>query len=108
MLTQQPAADMLPLGERSVVPLPVACQGRAGETKMKTINVDHLPEPVVRAMEAVVKTLREQFRVEGKDSVDAAKVKAAILARRNASRTLNRDWEIPDQETWATDRNTHD
>jgi len=75
---------------------------------MKTINVDHLPEPVVRAMEAVVKTLREQFRVEGKDSVDAAKVKAAILARRNASRALNRDWEIADQETWATDRNTHD
>jgi hypothetical protein len=29
---------------------------------MRTINVDNLPEPVVRAMEAVVDTLREQFR----------------------------------------------
>ena len=29
---------------------------------MKTINVDNIPEPVVRAMEAVVETLREQFR----------------------------------------------
>ena len=28
---------------------------------MKTINVDNIPEPVVRAMEAVVETLREQF-----------------------------------------------
>ena len=44
---------------------------------MKTINVDHLPEPVVRAMEAVVKTLREQFHAQEKGSVDPAKVKAA-------------------------------
>ena len=29
---------------------------------MKSINVDNLPEPVVRAMEAVVETLREQFQ----------------------------------------------
>jgi len=28
---------------------------------MKTINVDNIPEPVVRAMETVVETLREQF-----------------------------------------------
>ena len=75
---------------------------------MKTINVDYLPEPVVRAMEAVVETLREQFQVERKDSVDSAKVKAAILARRNASRTLNRDWEIADQETWVANPNTHE
>ena len=75
---------------------------------MKTINVDHLPEPVVRAMEVVVETLREQFHVEEKDSVDPAKVKAAILARRDASRTLNRDWESVDRETWAIDPNTDD
>ena len=30
---------------------------------MKTINVDQLPEPVVRAMQTVVETLREQFHV---------------------------------------------
>ena len=53
---------------------------------MKTINVDQLPEPVVRAMETVVETLREQFHVEKKEPVDAAKLKAAILARRKASR----------------------
>jgi len=75
---------------------------------MKTINVDNLPEPVIRAMETVVETLREQFRVEDKDSVDPAKVKAAILARRNASRALNRDWEVVDREMWATDPGTHD
>jgi hypothetical protein len=28
---------------------------------MKTINVDNIPEPVVRAMEVVVQTLRQQF-----------------------------------------------
>jgi hypothetical protein len=28
---------------------------------MKTINVDDIPEPVIRAMEVVVQTLREQF-----------------------------------------------
>jgi hypothetical protein len=28
---------------------------------MKTINVDNIPEPVIRAMEVVVQTLREQF-----------------------------------------------
>ena len=61
---------------------------------MKTINVDQLPEPVVRAMKAVVETLREQFRANEKDSVDPARVKAAILARRKESRALNRDWEI--------------
>jgi len=33
---------------------------------MKTINVDNIPEPVVRAMEAVVQTLREQFQDTGK------------------------------------------
>lgn len=64
---------------------------------MKTINVDNLPEPVVRAMKAVVDTLREQFHAEGKESADPAKVKAAILARRNASRALNREWEDVDR-----------
>jgi hypothetical protein len=67
---------------------------------MRTINVDHLPEPVVRAMEAVVETLREQFHGKEELPVDPAKVKAAILARRDASRALNRDWESVDQETW--------
>lgn len=28
---------------------------------MKTINVDNIPEPIVRAMETVVETLRQQF-----------------------------------------------
>lgn len=68
---------------------------------MKTINVDDLPEPVVRAMEAVVDTLREQFDARDKRSVDPAKVKAAILARRNASRALNQEWEDVDRETWG-------
>ena len=53
---------------------------------MKTINVDQLPEPVVRAMKAVVETLQEQFRGDEKDAVDPARVKAAILARRKESR----------------------
>jgi hypothetical protein len=75
---------------------------------MKTINVENLPEPVVRAMEAVVETLREQFHAEEKCSVDPAKVKAAILARRNASRALNQDWENVDRETWAESSNTRD
>jgi hypothetical protein len=69
---------------------------------MKTINVEHLPEPVVRAVEAVVESLRGQFRSE-KGSVDPAKVKAAILARRKASRTLNQEWEKADLEAWAGD-----
>lgn len=72
---------------------------------MKVINVDNLPEPVVHAMEAVVKTLREQFNTQeprDRDSVDPAKVKAAILARRKASRAANRDWENVDRETWGT------
>ncbi len=73
---------------------------------MKTINVDNLPEPVVRAMEAVVDTLREQFHAEESRSADPAKVKAAILARRNASRALNRDWENVDRETWAPNSNS--
>jgi hypothetical protein len=70
---------------------------------MKTINVDQLPEPVVRAMKAVVKTLREQFHAERGESVDPAQVKAAILARRKESRTLNRDWEDVDREVWEPD-----
>jgi hypothetical protein len=75
---------------------------------MKTINVEHLPEPVVRAMAAVVKSLREEFHVEEKDPVDVAKLKAAILARRNVSRELNRDWEDADRETWPADPPTRD
>jgi hypothetical protein len=59
--------------------------------RMKTMNVEDLPEPVARAMEAVVETLREQFRSE-KDSVDPAKVKAAILARRKASHARDTEW----------------
>ena len=75
---------------------------------MKTINVDNLPEPVVRAMEAVVDTLREQFHAEEKRSVDPAKVKAAILARRNASRALNQEWENVDRETWGLGPNARE
>jgi hypothetical protein len=65
---------------------------------MKTINVDQLPEPVVRAMKALVEMLREQFRAERGESVDPALIKAAILARREESRTLNQDWESVDRE----------
>jgi hypothetical protein len=69
---------------------------------MKTISVDKLPEPVALAMKAVVETLRNQFRAEEReDSVDPARVKAAILARRNQSRALNREWEDVDRETWG-------
>ena len=75
---------------------------------MKTINVDHLPAPVVQAMENVVETLRKQFHVEDKDSVDPAKLKAAILARRDTSRELNRDWENADRETWPPEPNNRD
>jgi len=32
--------------------------------------------------------------------VDKAKLKAAILRRRNESRRLNNDWEAADQEVW--------
>ena len=59
---------------------------------MKTLNVDKLPEPVVRAMEAVVDAIREQLRIVDKESVDTAKLKAAILARRDESREFNDDW----------------
>ena len=69
---------------------------------MKTINVDHLPAPIVRAMEVVVETLREQYRTEVEAPVDPAKVKAAILARRKQSRPLNRDWEAVDREVWES------
>jgi hypothetical protein len=80
-------------------------QQRVGNIRMKTINVEHLPEPVVRAVQAVVETLRGQFHSE-RESVDPAKVKAAILARRKASRTLNQDWQHADQEVWAGDPRT--
>ena len=69
-------------------------KGAQAEVPMKTINVDNLPEPVVRAMEAVVQTLREQYHTEEEDSVDPVAVKAAILARRDASRGLNWDWKV--------------
>ena len=82
--------------------------GQEREFLMKTINVDDLPAAVVRAMQAVVKTLREQFHAQGKRSVDPAKVKAAILARRNASRALNRDWQSVDRETWHAPPSTRD
>ncbi|MCD4728443.1 MAG: hypothetical protein K8R46_12320 [Pirellulales bacterium] len=59
---------------------------------MKAINVDHLPEPVARAVEAVVETLRDQFHTKENAPVDPAKVKAAILARRKQSFALNREW----------------
>jgi hypothetical protein len=68
---------------------------------MKSINVEDLPEPVVRAVETVVETLREAFRAQERRSVDVAKLKAAILARRDASRSLNQDWENVDRETWT-------
>ena len=75
---------------------------------MKTINVEQLPEQVVRAMKVVVETLREQFRDDDKDAVDPARVKAAILARRKESRALNRDWEGVDREAWKADPKGHE
>jgi hypothetical protein len=68
---------------------------------MKTINVEHLPESAVRAVEAVVQALRGQSPLE-RDSVDPAKVKAAILARRKASRSLNQEWEQADRDVWGS------
>lgn len=35
------------------------------------------------------------------EPVDRAKLEAAILARRDASRTLNKDWEDVDHELWS-------
>jgi hypothetical protein len=55
----------------------------------------------IRAVETVVETLREAFRAQERRSVDVAKLKAAILARRDASRSLNQDWENVDRETWT-------
>ena len=75
---------------------------------MKTINVDQLPEPVVRAMKAVVETLREQFGGDEKNAVDPVRVKAAILARRKESRGLNRDWESVDLEVSKGDPKSHE
>ena len=75
---------------------------------MKSINVDNLPEPVVRAMEAVVETFPKQFRVQDKSAVDPAKVKAGILARRDVSRSLNQKWESVDRETWAAAHHARD
>jgi hypothetical protein len=75
---------------------------------MKTINVDHLPEPVVHAVEIVVDALRDQYHAEEKASIDPVKVKAAILARRKVSRELNRDWEDVDREIWPSDSSPND
>ena len=55
-------------------------------------------------MEAVVETLREQFHGAEERSVDPAKVKAAILARRKASRAINQEWENVDRETTSGPR----
>lgn len=35
-----------------------------------------------------------------KNSVDRARLKAAILKRRNESRKLNKEWQAVDQEMW--------
>jgi hypothetical protein len=35
-----------------------------------------------------------------KEAVDRAKLKAAILKRRDESRRLNADWEAADREVW--------
>lgn len=35
--------------------------------------------------------------------IDAGKLKAAILRRRDESRLLNAEWEAVDQETWNPD-----
>lgn len=66
---------------------------------MKSINVEHLPESAARAVAAIVDALRGQSGPE-EDAVDSAKVKAAILARRKASRADNQEWEVADREVW--------
>jgi hypothetical protein len=38
--------------------------------------------------------------VEEDEGVDRAKLKAAILRRRNESRELNEEWEAADREVW--------
>lgn len=47
-------------------------------------------EPVLRVLPVIDKQL----------AVDKAKLKDAILRRRDASRRLNADWQAADQEVW--------
>jgi hypothetical protein len=54
----KPSATLQYMGE---IPWQPALNRSQRELLMKTINVDNIPEPVVRAMEVVVQTLREQF-----------------------------------------------
>ncbi|MDH3718385.1 MAG: hypothetical protein OES79_09720 [Planctomycetota bacterium] len=43
---------------------------------------------------------RDQYRQAHGDSVDREKIKQAILARRDESRELNREWGHADRDVW--------
>jgi hypothetical protein len=78
---------------------------------MKRINLDHQSQQVkdfIRSLstephgsilemdgESVVTVLPMN-----RDTVDRAKLRAAILKRRDESRRLNKDWEATDREVW--------
>ena len=64
-----------------VLSLPVEADGSILELK---------GEPVLRVMPVI----------EQEQAVDKAKLKAAILRRRNESRRLNDEWEAVDREVW--------
>jgi len=67
--------------KRFVLSLPVEPDGSILELK---------GEPVLRVMPVI----------EQEQAVDKAKLKAAILRRRNESRRLNEEWEAADREVW--------
>ena len=64
-----------------VLSLPVDADGSILELK---------GEPVLRVLRVL----------EREQEVDQAKLKAAILRRRNESRRLNDEWQAADQEVW--------
>jgi len=78
---------------------------------MKRINLDREDEHVQRFVQALtvdengaILELRGEPVVRvlpvAKKTVDRAKLKAAILKRRNESRQLNEEWEAVEQEMW--------
>jgi hypothetical protein len=72
--------DQPPSVQQFVVTLPLDADGSLLELK---------GSPVLRVLPAT-----------GEEPVDEAKLKAAILARRDSSRALNAEWEDVDREVW--------
>jgi hypothetical protein len=68
----QGKTSMLPYAQGGIVP-------QKG-VPMETINVEGLPEPVVRAVEAMVQTLREQLvKGEKKEPVELPTWRGAVI-----------------------------